>query len=1095
MIGNKLQIYRASAGSGKTYKLTEKFLLLAFRKPDYFRRVLAVTFTNKAAEEMKNRILEELNLLATAPQKADHQKTLEEYFSDWTPGNIQERAQKIRDNILHQYSKFSVSTIDSFVQRILRSFAYEIGAQTGYQVEMDMERVIQELTDRMEDQVKEDAQLLEWLIRFATFRADNGQGWNFRRQVSELATIIFTEQFQQISRHQNALPDKQTLKDIETQLRKIRYSFEKSMKRKAADMLQHVEAKGMRTGDYGAPVKTLRNYLFLVQGGNKPGDFLPNKTVIQLAEGEKNWCTQNMAKNANSNPEIHKKVARIEALKAELTPLLKDLLEFYEKHETDYVTAAAILENLYTYGILNDLAALLPQYREAHNSLLISDANVLLRNIVQQNDAPFIYEKTGNTYHHLLIDEFQDTSHFQWENFRPLADNSLAYGNYNLIVGDVKQSIYRWRGGDWRLLLSQVQQDLKPDRIEETPLEHNFRSHENIIRLNNTLFHHAPKVLQKRYNNQIEEELREHARNNLLESGLTEIFTLAYADSYQKPGKPDKTGGKVDIRFFEKKKLQENVEQELPYKIDSLIRDSGYAPGEIGILVRTNAESTQIRDLLMHHQQNHEDSASYAVVSPESLTLRSSPGIRLIIAAMQYLNNREAVIPLANVMLLHQRLQGRQEATHDLFAKAAAGTIPEGALPEGFVAHADELASLSIYEMTERLIRLFGLEHATHDQPYLSAFLDFALKFSRNDSADLAAFLEWWEETGKRQSVELPETRDAVRILTIHKSKGLAFDVVVLPYVTWKMDHQQNPQIWCNPDTPPFDSLPPVLVKYKKGMEASHFYKEYFTEKAYAAMDALNNLYVAMTRPRAELHIIAAFSGKQSNSYTAGDLLYELMAFEAPDTNGYYLQCSKWFDKAADSLLIEAQPVLEEKDTDTAYSGFSLKHKVSDWRSRLSIKQHAKEFFVEAVESIREKVDYGTVMHEIMARIQQPEDVNPAVQAAFFEGKIALEDTPAIKAKIQGYIDYPEARDWFYGDWEIHNELPILTGDGEQRIADRVLEGQEQVLVIDYKFGNPQEEYRSQIAEYMELLREIFELPVAGYLYYPDQPLIEEIQP
>ena len=487
---NKLSIYKASAGSGKTHTLTEEFLKLAILYPENYRRILAVTFTNKAAEEMKHRILEALNELVADKSKAGFYNVFKATFPKLSEIELIKKAKIVRDNILHNYSFFSINTIDSFVQKVIRAFTFEIGVQSGYRIEMDTEKVISELTELLSKAIDENKNLKDWLIRFAHYKIDLGKNWDFRAEIKELAKEIFKEQFQALEKkdEKNESEDFTKITDYYQQLLKIKNSFESDMQNYSSQSKNILLNHNAENINLGRNFNTIKTYLLKTINEKTDNDYQPTtKTVIAAPDSPEIWY----AKSAKDD--VKNKVLE---LYPELNNILNQIFKKLETNFAEYLSANNILSNFHAFGILTNLAELLPEYRQENNLLLISDTTHILKELIAGNDAPFIYEKIGNRFRHSLIDEFQDTSGFQWENFKPLIQNSLSENNANLIVGDIKQSIYRWRGGDWSLLLNGVEKDIGSEYIDKKNLKTNWRSKKNIIDFNNFIFHNAAEISQ-----------------------------------------------------------------------------------------------------------------------------------------------------------------------------------------------------------------------------------------------------------------------------------------------------------------------------------------------------------------------------------------------------------------------------------------------------------------------------------------------------------------------------------------------------------------------------------------------------------------------
>lgn len=1089
-----LQIYRASAGSGKTYMLTNRYLELAFKHPDKFSNILAVTFTNKAAEEMKTRIINEVYNISRLGHEAPHYQTIHENNPQLNEQQTVELAKHVLTNILHNYSLFSVSTIDSFVQRVVRSFAYEIGIQAGYKIELDTNKVISELNELLYDKLLTDKELLDWLVRFAYYRIDEGYSWDFRSELNSLAREVFKEKFLVYAENHQEKQSKQLLTELYKELQQIRISFENKMKQYSFEAQKCIEKAGINIQMLGRNFKTISSYLILKI--NNPGStaaYEPSVTVLNAVDSFEKWY----AKKASA--EI---ISSVRSVFPVLNTILNNVLLLFNSDFEKYSSAIISLNNFHAFGILDDLTRILPEYREQNNLLLISDTTVLLRQIIANNEAPFIFEKTGTRFQHILIDEFQDTSGFQWENFKPLIKNALSEGNTNLIVGDIKQSIYRWRNGDWKLLLQQVEKDIGKNSVSSKSLDTNWRSRENIIDFNNALFAALPSLLQQVYNNELEEGSNRQTRKTLSENGYNSLITNAYTDTFQEYPKKDREGGNVSVEFIKTKdrrsiakKWKEEANERLPKIIELLITEKEYKPGDITILVRKNREGSEIVDLLLEYMHSAPNACQYDIISSESLFISNSKSVRVLISALKFVSDQRDNISLAGLVNQYLDISGYPNPDlHHAFTATNAKTL-SGFLPAEFTNALDILRKLPVYELCERLVYIFGLSDLTGELPYIQAFQDAVLDFCRNENSDLNDFLEWWAKENNKFSVQLSESQDAVRIMTIHKSKGLAFKVVLIPYCDWQLDHNHliSNIIWCQPKEPPFNTVSFLPVKYQKKLAKTVYQVDYFDEMLYAYMDALNMLYVAFTRAVEELIVIAPADDSGKTAYIS-DLLYLILNGKfveksqeknsAPVLPDYYSGEFCKFELTSE-FLTENKPT-ESQDETTSGSIQISTYPFNNWRKKISVRNNSSEFFIESVESIEERVNYGTLMHRILSKIYTKNDIDEALWEQYSYGQITSAQKDELKNRITEIISRPEVREWFSPRWEIHTEAALLTPQGKIRIPDRILINDSKTVVIDFKFGEINEAHTGQINEYMQLLKEMGFPGVEGYLYYAD---------
>ena len=581
-----------------------------------------------------------------------------------------------------------------------------------------------------------------------------------------------------------------------------------------------------------------------------------------------------------------KKDAVAKIFHAGLNDILSECIDFYYQQVYTYNTANELLRYLYVVGVLTNITRKLQQYRKDNDVMLISDAAVFLKSIINNNDAPFIYEKTGSLYKHFLIDEFQDTSGYQWENFRPLVKNSLAEGNLNLVVGDVKQSIYRWRGGDWELLLKKLFDDINKDFIDEYNLGINYRSASNIVSFNNVLFSIASNSL---YNQTI---IPSHSftETEAIESEKRKILE-AYKDVWQDlpDSKLSDEEGYVQIKFLDRMDESEEAVDWRRQAIEGIpallekLQDQNYQLKDIMILVRRKEEGRDIIDEILSYKSSPKAKASYNydILSSESLFLENSNSVQIVIAVLQYLVNPDDKINLVNLVYDYQKMILHNDSINlnYLFRFEDQDMILKSYLPNNLNY---SYSSVSFYELTEQIINDFSLHNVTSETAYIHSFLDQVLDFTYREGGNISLFLQWWEQTGRFLSIQMPEEVDAVKLFTIHKAKGLQAKVVIMPFCYWGLDHTSSFDnvIWCKDRSGIFSHLQFYPVKYTQALQDTWFRLDYYLENLKAVIDNLNLLYVAFTRAEDELYAFCpepSFDKKGNYKIKyVSDLLYRI---------------------------------------------------------------------------------------------------------------------------------------------------------------------------------------------------------------------------
>ena len=1045
-----LTIYRASAGAGKTHKLTGEYLMLLFSQPGAYRRILAVTFTNKATDEMKTRIVQELYHLASG-RASDYIQLLSSAYS-LTERQVREQARKILVAILHDYSAFNISTIDRFFQQTMRAFTREIGLQGGYGIEMDQELVLTEAIDNLLADLEkpESKDLLGWLLRFAENKIEDGGGWSLRQDIMSLSREVFKESYKAFSEEVGKdIADKQALDAYKNELYAI---------------IRSVEAEAKRLGEEG--VALLKQFA-LQPSDFKGGSRSPFFYFEKLAKGEMKEPTATF-QALPDNPDAYTTKTTPPGLRQiigcvyeeGLNACVKNIVSLFA-NLTAYNTAREIVRYYYTLGILTDISRQIAFYREEKNVMLIADTTELLNKVISGSDAPFIYEKTGTHVDHYMIDEFQDTSGMQWNNFRPLVEESLANGRANLIVGDVKQSIYRFRNSDWKLLDEQVRRDFEDEQVREDTLKDNWRSCRHIVEFNNAFFTAAPAILQDLYN----EALKNSSLSEEERTAFSARIMAAYDDSFQKKD------GHVRIDFLsgdEDKDWKQEAMERLPATLERL-QDSGYALKDIAILVRTNQEGALVADTLLAYKEEHpSDRYNYDIISDDALFVGSSPAVRFLIAVLRYLRNPEDRTNRKLAMYAYQVLTGK---------------FGESEADESVFQNLQSISRQSLYEVTEGLFRNFSAYFPETEQVFVQAFLDMVSEYAQKESADLNRFLRWWDETGYRKTIATPDGQNAIRILTVHKSKGLGFKVVIIPFGDWEIDHKPTKPVilWCHPEKKPFDRLHLVPVRYGQILSSTIFAKDYFKERLHAFIDNLNTLYVAFTRSKEELIVFSPRprkinkEGKVEKITSIADLLWAGVETDIEDDT---FERGEWWHPASGRT---AEDTLEEIPMSRLYS-------VSP-DDRLQLRLHGKGFFFD---NARRK--HGTLMHEVLSRIRTPKDIPASVESYRLAGVINREEAAELISRLEELLQAEEVKAWYDGSARVLNEVDILFGKGLSKRPDRVIIKGGKVIVVDYKFGERQDKrHPNQVRNYLQLIRKMGFERVDGYLWYVELGKIEAV--
>ena len=977
-----IKILKASAGSGKTYNLAREYirLILQSEKPDTYRHVLAVTFTNKATDEMKRRILQELYVLSRHPEKSPYM----EYFvreQNMAPAVLQKRAQQQLTGILHDYSAFAVSTIDRFFQQTLRAFSREIGQFSTYQVQLDREALVQESVDRVLDGLSEqDRTLLEWLTRSVREDLEQRGRFSLEGRLEEVAGSL-----QSLPEGEGNFP-REKLEALRNTCREIVSSFQKQVTDAAKACLKVLQEAGV------PPEESNRGFLkalYAFQDIKAPVQ-KPKDTFFAKAQDPEQWF-------AKSKQDLRRRV------EGELDAPLRAFTACFGPSYKVYLTAQTLLSQLYGLGVIGELRAALTDIQKEKNVLSIDDSNTILRNIIDGTDTPFIYEKLGVRYEDFLLDEFQDTADIQWENIRPLLHNSDSSGFDSLVVGDVKQSIYRWRGGDWRLLGNRLEQEFR--QVQTASLNKNFRTCKAIVQFNNDFFAYAAEQL-----------------------GLQDL----YADVCQEPCFRDPAPGSVEVRFVE-----DQMEEILQTLRD--LEERGCEWEDVAILVRGNAEGAAVAALLVEN--------SIPVVSDDSLFVKTSVTVRRLVSQLS---------------LLDAPANTQRPSVAGFLARSMDVHLPE---------HYHSLPDLA--EGLLRDLQASAPETFEAEIPYIQSFMDYLQDWTATGGNNLNAFLRSWEDANPK--IASPQSGHSVRVMTIHKSKGLEFPFVIVPFAE-KVTLYKASAHWCKPavqGTPLEGEADGFFrVKLDESSADSLFGEDYRQERRLEAIDNINVFYVALTRAKYGLKIIAAPPPKKSDGWkNLSQVLYSFVG--------------------GDFVAGEPYPLrqLPRETEGTALLRMGYESYPADSGKRLRVSPEAADYFgadgstgMEASRRIR-----GNVLHGILSRINTVEDLPGAVAAAVQDGQLPAREQAATLSFLQERLQGVADKGWFAPENRVWKEAAILGADGREYRPDRVVRKADgSVEVVDYKFGVQKDSYIRQVQRYMQLYRKMGCEKVTGYLWYLD---------
>ncbi len=1001
---------------------------------------------------MKDRILAYLYAYANGKSDALSEELKAELGMD--DPTFRTNAQELLASILHGYAQFSISTIDAFFQKVIRSFTREAGLVGDYRLEVETDVVLEEVIDQLMDELGNNDFLTDWLVEFANENLENDRAWDVRANLIDFSKEIFSENFKAI---EDELTKTASRKDyfpnLLNDLRKSKFEFINFVKVRASKGAEIIAAHGLTDDDFKWGGGGVYNYFKKLSKISSVKDYRDKG-----ARAEKEFLHSKEWPNKKSPNAAQ----IIKLAEHQLIPIVGDLFSYHEKHVKQALSAEVVLSNFYEFGLLFEISRKLHEYKEEHSMMLLADAPKFLNGLIGETDTPFIYEKVGSFYKNFLIDEFQDTSGMQWKNFLPLLTNSLDQGLSCMVVGDVKQAIYRWRGGDLKLLQQAVEEQIGKHRIGAHALNQNFRSSTSIVSFNNLLFQSMSTLVAADTSDSIAEE--------------------AYRDVVQLT--PGTTKGHVTVKFLSETgepSWKEQAMDQLTSMLEKL-QLQGIPLKDIAILVRKKEEGQNIVAHLVKYKDSDKANRNlkYDVISSESLRLDGASSINLLLGAMQYLANPDNAIARAQLGYEFARLHEPDRQLTEVFS-VSNQLFFENNLPEAFSKAKLSLKKLPLFELTETLIEIFDLGGQVGELSYLQAFQDLVLEFTGRERSDLNSFLEWWELNKKNKSIQVSDQVNAAQILTIHKSKGLQFRYVIVPFCSWNMDHEgyMGPNLWVKSDQGIFDKAGYIPVRYKSALKETHFNAEYNEERTRAYLDNLNLLYVALTRAEEGMTVLAPHpEGVKNMKHSVAAFMYNGIAQS--------LELLTNWDKAAE-VWSSGDFKPEQKSNHRQTPSVHLSHYQStSWREKLVIRQSGRDYFGVSTEDSPavEKRNYGIHLHQVFSRIKYKPDVTRVMAEIKSEGWLTPDDVPALEMLIGEMLNHPQISSWFAAEWEVRTEVPILLPGGKESRIDRLLINGNKAVVIDYKTGNVQKTDQAQVKEYMDTLKAMGFTEVEGHLLY-----------
>lgn len=1080
-----LTIYKASAGSGKTFTLSVEYIKLLIKDPQSYRSTLAVTFTNKATEEMKLRILSQLyGIWKLLPDSKSYIDKIKEDL-DVTEEYMSERAGIALHNIVHNYSYFRIETIDSFFQSVLRNLARELDLTANLRIELNDYQIERNAVDELINSLDENSELLTWIMEYIRENMDDDKDWNVIGNIKRFGENIFREYYKTNSKKLNErLLEEGFFKQYTSKLRQMRNEAEVEMQNEAAQFFDALNHNGIEIDDLNNGKNGPAGYFIKIKKGIYNNTIVTKRLQKVLDEGsESSWVKQ---KSSKETQDIVRELAN-----STLTPLVHHAEDVRQKNWYIYGSAVLTLRHLNQLRLLNSIENKVRMMNVEQNRFLLSDTHTLLHSLIRDTDSPFIFEKIGNYLENIMIDEFQDTSTVQWQNFKVLLEECMSHGEQqgNLIVGDVKQSIYRWRSGDWRML-NNIEREFPylNSMLNVCSLDTNYRSSRRVITFNNAFFKRASEL---EYADQ---------KSSTPDTSSPEQLKKAYSDVAQKVPSFRDNHGYVSINLLPNEDYRQQALQKTAEAV-SLLLDSGANYSDIAILVRSN----DIIQLIAEFFAN--ELPDVKIVSDEAFRLDSSVSVNIIVNAMLWLTHPDNILAKAYIAKAYQAyvLKKSEQETNKLLATAEG---IDSALPCALIDKRNDLLTMPIFELAEQIYTLFNIGNIKGEDAYLYAFYDALTDFIANNTADIDSFVEEWNDSIAAKTIQASAI-DGIRIITIHQSKGLEFEHVVIPFCDWTLEKGNT--IWCTPQVEPYNELPLIPVDFSASQMKGTIYEfDYNEEHLQNCVDNLNLLYVAFTRAASSLFVIAQRGTPSSRSYIVEQAITDIK-LEGSSLDG------DPSDKKAELLFsygeLEIVETKAKKKSDNIFTPEveNMNVDMATFSNKVEFKQSNKsrDFVADDDENTddddRKQMSYiktGKILHYLFSTINTTDDIDTSLAQLEMDGLIEESGTniKRLRDMLHKRFSNRQVADWFSSRWTLFNECTILDYDAatdtvREHRPDRVMKDEKtgEVVIVDFKFGSPRPEYVEQVNRYKALTQNMGYPNVKGYLWFVYSNRIEEV--
>lgn len=1050
----KFLVYRSSAGSGKTYTLVKEYLKLILDKKsdNYYKKVLAITFTNAAAAEMKNRVLQQLEIISGS--KEGNLQMSRDIQSDlgMESEELKNKAKKILRNLLHNYSEFQISTIDSFIHGIIRTFALDLRLDPEFEIELDSMKVLSLAVEALVEEVGSNQKVSDFLLDYLNHNIEEGKSWNLNEDLTQFSRFILNEKsHEKLSKIEYL--ELNDFKEIHKKLKAKNKEIVDQINQWGQEGLKFIESLGLLPEHFSRKVVTKQFEKFIDYDPSFHKKILPSDTLQKMIKGESNFYT------AKEDSDIK---SLIDSHYAEICGRMNVVFSFLESQEmAEFFTREFVIKSFYNNALLLEINQKVEEWKQENSISLISDFNELIHRVIQDNPAPFIYERIGERFNHILIDEFQDTSTKQWQNFIPLIENSLAKNQFNLLVGDAKQAIYRWRNGNVLQFvnLPKIHEASTPElasveylleeHYESIPLDYNYRSSQQVVQFNNGLFNF----------------LKNH-----------EAIEPIYRDPSQKA--TQKEDGLVSLKVS----IGSNKEDRNPQTIDSIVKaihdskEDGFQNEDICILVRTHKQAALIAQSLIEK--------NFSILSNEGLALNKDRRIRLLISMMSYISepqkNGFRVNLLKNLVNSNPSLDlGTVLKKYSTFEKDENNRSKRILNLESFLKDQipnfslGEALSLSLYSLGEYLMKLLKFDQ-NMDQ-YLESIFSILYDFSEKKKKSLPDFLDHWNE--KRDSIFLSadSVDNAIRIMTVHKSKGLQFPMVIYPLFPSSVG-KNNKYIWIDNQNV-LMGLPTAAASFKSLSKEKKYIEELEKERSAELLDEINTLYVGCTRAETRMYLII----EAEKIPLSGDSINQKII-------DFVQKNDEQIDLENEELQLGGRSPYQSKkvkDEIQLIRSFHT-HSVSD-QVELSPKKSEQE----SLEFTERKI--GIVLHEILAESSSIEEANSVCLKRFDQGHFNSEVCIDLQKRLKSFFAWTEINRWFDEELMIKNERELMDEQGQLLIPDRVVYFDDHIDVIDFKTGEESSKHQKQILQYKEQIQKIENMPVNAFLVYLKNKKIVEL--